>query len=125
MASLIPFFLVSNLLLLNQFPDAEVDQEVGRKHYPIQIGKARSSRIYMTFLILPFLVIILGVLLGLFPLSGLLGLLGLALVVPIMGGVMKYAEDEEGLIPVLGQNVLVNLVTPILLAVGLMIGWPG
>jgi 1,4-dihydroxy-2-naphthoate octaprenyltransferase len=124
-ASLIPFFLVSNLLLLNQFPDAEVDQEVGRKHYPIQIGKTRSSRIYLAFLILPFVAIALGVVFDSFPLSGLLGLLGLVLVVPIFRGVLTHAENTEELIPVLGQNVLVNIVTPALLAVGLMIGWSG
>lgn len=124
-ASLVPFFLVSNLLLLNQFPDAEVDREVGRKHYPIQIGKVRSSRIYLAFLILPFVAIVTGVLFDLLPISGLLGLLGLILVVPIFRGVQAHAESTENLIPVLGQNVLVNLVTPIALAVGLMIGWPG
>lgn len=123
-ASLIPFFLVSNLLLLNQFPDAEVDQEVGRKHYPIKIGKTRSSHIYLAFLILPFVVIGLGVVFASFPLSSLLGLLGLVLVVPIVRGVLTHAENTEELIPVLGQNVLVNIVTPILLAIGLMIGWP-
>jgi 1,4-dihydroxy-2-naphthoate octaprenyltransferase len=124
-ASLVPFFLVSNLLLLNQFPDVEVDREVGRKHYPIQIGKARSSWIYLTFLILPFIAIALGVVLDLFPLSGLLGLLGLLIVLPIIQGVLAHAENTEELIPVLGQNVLVNLATPILLAIGLMLGWPG
>ncbi len=124
-ASLIPFFLVSNLLLLNQFPDAEVDKRVGRKHYPIQIGKTRSSRIYLAFLILPFVVIGLGVVFDSLPLSGLLGMLGLILVVPIFRGVLTQVENTEELIPVLGQNVLVNIVTPILLAVGLVIGWPG
>ena len=29
LASLIPFFLVSNLLLLNQFPDVEADRSIG------------------------------------------------------------------------------------------------
>ena len=124
-ASLVPFFLVSNLLLLNQFPDAEVDREVGRKHYPIQIGKIRSSWIYLAFLILPFVSISIAVVFDLLPLSGLLGLLGLILVVPIFRGVLKHAENTEELIPVLGQNVLVNLVTPILLGVGLILDWPG
>lgn len=124
-ASLIPFFLVSNLLLLNQFPDAEVDRQVGRKHYPIQIGKERSSWIYLAFLISPFVTIVLGVVFGLFPLSGLLGLAGLIIVVPIIRGVLAHAENTEKLIPVLVQNVLVNIVTPFLLGVGLMIGWPG
>ena len=124
-ASLVPFFLVSNLLLLNQFPDAEADQSIGRKHYPITIGKENSSLIYIGFLIAPFLMIGLGIVAGYFPISSLIGLLSLILVVPVIRGVRKNAESFEGLIPLLGQNVLINLVTPVLVAVGIMIGWPG
>lgn len=120
-ASLIPFFLVSNLLLLNQFPDVEADRRVGRQHYPIQIGRIKSGRIYLAFLVMPFVVIVFGVVLGLFPLTGLIGLLGLVLVLPIFKGVQAHAGNPDKLIPTLGQNVLVNLATPVLLAVGLMI----
>jgi 1,4-dihydroxy-2-naphthoate octaprenyltransferase len=121
-ASLVPFFLVSNLLLLNQFPDADADRKVGRKHYPIQIGRAGSSRIYLAFLYLPFLAVAAGTAVGLLPLSGLLGLLGLALALPITRTVIAHTENIEQLLPALGQNVLVNLLTPVLLAVGLFIG---
>ncbi len=124
-ASLVPFFLVNNLLLLNQFPDAEADQTVGRKHYPIQIGKEKSSLIYIVFLLLPFVVIGFGVITGYFPLSSLIGFLSLLLVIPNSRGVLKHAESTEELIPFLGQNVLINLVTPVLVAIGLFIGWPG
>jgi 1,4-dihydroxy-2-naphthoate octaprenyltransferase len=124
-ASLVPFFLVSNLLLLNQFPDAEADQSIGRKHYPITVGKERSSLIYISFLILPFIMIVLGILGGYLPISSLIGLLSLVLVIPIIRGVLNNIESFEGLIPVLGQNVIINLVTPVLVAVGIMIGWPG
>jgi len=124
-ASLVPFFLVSNLLLLNQFPDLEVDQSIGRKHYPIQIGKQKSSLIYISFLLLPFAAIGLGVVTGLFPLSSLIGFLSLLLVLPITKGVLAHAEETEKLIPTLGQNVIINLVTPVLVAIGIFIGWPG
>ncbi len=125
LASLVPFFLVSNLLLLNQFPDAEADQSIGRKHYPIQIGKVKSSRIYLAFLILPFVVIGIGAVSGLFPLSSLIAFLSLILVVPITRGILTHAEETEKLIPILGQNVIINLVLPVLVAVGIFIGWPG
>jgi len=124
-ASLVPFFLVSNLLLLNQFPDLEADQSFGRKHYPIQIGKQKSSLIYISFLLLPFAAVGLGVATGLFPLSSLIGFLSLLLVLPIIKGVLAHAEETEKLIPTLGQNVIINLVTPVLVAIGIFIGWPG
>jgi 1,4-dihydroxy-2-naphthoate octaprenyltransferase len=124
-ASLVPFFLVSNLLLLNQFPDLEADQSIGRKHYPIILGRRKSSQIYIVFLFLPFVAIAAGIIGGYFPLSSLIGFLSLILVLPLTSGVMKNAESFENLIPVQGQNVIINLVTPILVAVGIIIGWPG
>lgn len=121
-ASLVPFFLVSNLLLLNQFPDVEADQSIGRKHYPIQIGKKKSSLIYILFLFLPFLSIGLGIISGFLPLLSLIGFLSLILAIPIASGVLKNAENTEQLFPTLGQNVIINLVMPVLVAVGMFIG---
>ena len=74
---------------------------------------------------MPFIVITIGAAVGLFPLSSLIGLLGLLVAVPILRGVTANVEDTEKLIPILGQNVIINLVTPILFAVGLLIDWPG
>jgi 1,4-dihydroxy-2-naphthoate octaprenyltransferase len=50
-ASLIPFFLVSDLLLLNQFPDVEADQSVGRYHPLIAIGRRASGYVYIVLLL--------------------------------------------------------------------------
>lgn len=122
LASLVPFFLVSNLLLLNQFPDVEADQNIGRKHYPIQIGKVKSSRIYLAFLFLPFVAIVFGILSGQFPLTSLIGFLSLILAIPITRGVLAHAEETEKLIPTMGQNVIINLVMPALVAFGIIIG---
>jgi len=48
-ASMVPFFLVSDLLLLNQFPDVTADKGVGRKHLPIAIGRKASVKVYGFF----------------------------------------------------------------------------
>jgi 1,4-dihydroxy-2-naphthoate octaprenyltransferase len=120
-ASLVPFFLVNNLLLLNQFPDVEADQSVGRRHYPITLGRATSAKIYLAFLVLAFLTVIIGVLVGALPLPALLGLLALFLAIPITRGVLANAEDTAQLMPSLGQNVLINLIMPVLVAIGLFL----
>jgi 1,4-dihydroxy-2-naphthoate octaprenyltransferase len=120
-ASLVPFFLVSDLLLLNQFPDVEADKSVGRRHYPIIAGRKISSFIYTAFLLGAYLVILLGVAFNLLPKFSLLGLLTLVLAVPVIRSVLRYADDIPHLIPALGQNVLINLLTPVLVAVGLFI----
>lgn len=120
-ASLVPFFLVSNLLLLNQFPDVDADRTVGRKHFPILIGRHLSSIIFSSFLVLTYLAIMLGVAFAVLPLGALLGLATLILAIPLLRGSIKYADDIRNLVPLLGNNVLVNLLTPVLVAVGLFI----
>jgi 1,4-dihydroxy-2-naphthoate octaprenyltransferase len=120
-ASLVPFFLVSNLLLLNQFPDVDADRTVGRRHFPILIGRHLSSIIFSTFLVLTYLAIMLGVAFAILPLGALLGLVTLILAIPLLKGAIKHANDIRDLIPLLGNNVLVNLLTPVLVALGLFI----
>lgn len=40
--SVLPFCLANNLLLLNQFPDVEADQSVGRRTLPVLLGRLGS-----------------------------------------------------------------------------------
>lgn len=121
-ASFVPFFLVSNLLLLNQFPDADVDKDFGRKHYPILIGKKASAVIFTSFVAGTYLSLILAVVLGLAPVWTLLGLITLVIAVPTVRGALKNAEDLPKLLPSLGQNVMLNLITPLLMGIGFLIG---
>ncbi|RLD11407.1 MAG: prenyltransferase [Chloroflexota bacterium] len=121
-ASLLPTFLVSNLLLLNQFPDVEADQSTGRKHYPIAIGREASSTLYGIFLLLAYLSVIVGVILNLLPIFSLLSLLTSILGWKIFQSARQNYEDIEALAPSMGMNVIVNITTPILLAIGLFIG---
>jgi 1,4-dihydroxy-2-naphthoate octaprenyltransferase len=120
-ASFVPFFLVSNLLLINQFPDVDADKTVGRRHYPIVIGRAKSAWIYVTFLLLVFIVIILGVLTNYLPPLSLLGLLGIPLAIRLMIGAVQNAENVEKLVPILSLNVLLTILTPTLLGIGLLL----
>lgn len=120
--SLVPFFLVNNLLLLNQFPDVEADQTIGRRNYPIILGRKWCAMIFGMFLLMTYLSIIFGVYFRYLPAASLLGLATLVLAVPSLVGVIRYAEDTKKLIPSMGMNVAVNIVTPALVAIGLFIG---
>ncbi len=121
-ASLTPFFLVSDLLLLNQFPDVEADRLAGRKHFPITIGRRASSIIYGLFLLLAFASVIVGVVLKLLPMASLIGLGALVAAVPAFLGAYRHAGNIERLIPFMGLNVIVNLIMPVLVATGLFVG---
>lgn len=121
-ASLVPFFLVSDLLLLNQFPDVEADRKVGRRHLPIVAGKKAASLVYGAFLFLTYVAIVAGVALSYLPKFSLAGLFTLLLAAPATIGAYRHADDVKGLVPFMGMNVIINLVTPLLVAIGLIIG---
>ena len=121
-ASLAPLFLVSELLLINQFPDIDADRTVGRHHLPISIGRVRSSHIYVGFLLAAFATIAAGPLLGLLPAWALLGLLPLPAAFYLARGVLRHAGDDKALVPYLGINVAVILGTTALYAAGILIG---
>jgi len=120
-ASLVPFFLVSDLLLLNQFPDLVPDRETGRKHLVIVLGRKAGAKVYGIFLICAFLSVIFGYVSGILPLGALLPLVLLALAIPTLRGVVRNAENIPELMPYMGKNVVLNILTPVFLAIGLFI----
>jgi 1,4-dihydroxy-2-naphthoate octaprenyltransferase len=121
-ASLVPFFLVSDLLLLNQFPDVEADKSVGRRHLPIVVGRRTSSLVYAAFLLLAYLAVVIGVWLGYLPKASLLGLGTIPVAVPTSMAAIRYGENTAKLIPYMGMNVIINIVTPTLVAIGILLG---
>jgi 1,4-dihydroxy-2-naphthoate polyprenyltransferase len=120
-ASLTPFFLVSNLLLLNQFPDQRPDREVGRRHLVITTSLGRGVTVYGLFLLGAYLAPVAGWLLGVLPAGALLGLLTAPLALQTFRAVRADHEDLGRLLPSMGKNVVLNLATPVLMAVGLFV----
>ncbi|MBT8441078.1 MAG: prenyltransferase, partial [Gammaproteobacteria bacterium] len=118
-ASLIPFFLVSNLLLLNQFPDLDADRAVGRNTLPIAIGMRRSSYVYLAFVLLGAASLVASIGMRWLPPQAAVGLLGFALAVPVFVGARRYGTDIDRLKPFMALNTIICLVTPLLVAAGL------
>ena len=120
-ASLIVFFLVNNLLLLNQFPDLEADKIAGRYHMPISIGRKKSAWIYAGFSAAAYAVLLLCVSVSFLPIYSLLGLLSLTLAVPAATMAVRYADDVGRLKTAMALNVAITLMTPVLVAGGLIL----
>ena len=121
-ASLVPFFLVSNLLLLNQFPDVEADRSAGRRHLPVLLGRPSSSQVFGIFLALAYVSLIIGVTTGTLAPVVLLGLLPVPLAVWVYAGVRRHADETGALVRYMGWNVVLTLATPTLVAAGLLVG---
>jgi 1,4-dihydroxy-2-naphthoate octaprenyltransferase len=122
LASLVPGFLVSNLLLLNQFPDAEADLTASRRHLAIALGKRTAAKIYVGLLFAAYLSLVLTAAFGVLPLTALLGLLTLPLGLKAAKGVLKHYDDTGNLIPFMGLNIQVTLLTPLLMGAGILLG---
>jgi len=120
-ASLCPAFLVSDLLLLNQFPDVDADRAVGRKNYPITHGRPAATRLYGALLALAYASLLAGVAGAWLPKMSLLALLSSPLAFAAWRGARDNANDVSALFPAMRLNVIVNLLTPVLLAMGLFL----
>ena len=121
LASLVPGFLVSNLLLLNQFPDVEADASVARRHLPIVVGREKSSLIYSVLVLAAYLALIISVEVDKLPDLALLGLVTLPLGLLVVMGVRRYHDQIEHLVPVMARNVMLTLFFPMLMAIGIIV----
>jgi 1,4-dihydroxy-2-naphthoate octaprenyltransferase len=122
LAALVPFFLVNNLLLLNQYPDIQADKSVGRNHFPIAYGTRISSYVYGIFSISAYSAILIGVYYGYFPDLSLIALLPAALSIYSLTGAFKYADKIGAHTQFLGTNVAATLLTPLLLGIAITFG---
>ena len=120
-ASVAPGILTANLLFLNEFPDREADQKGGRRHLVIFLGKKDASLIFVALLSASYLCIIIGVLTKMMPVLALIGLGTIGFGWKAAKGALKYYDDTNRLIPVLGMNVITILGTQALLAIGYVI----
>jgi 1,4-dihydroxy-2-naphthoate octaprenyltransferase len=122
MVAVIPFLLVNNLLLLNQYPDIEADSQVGRNHFPIAYGIGRSNLVYGLSVIATVVAIITYILLGYLPMLSLIALFPLPLALYSLSGAIKYGANIGSYPQYLALNVVVAVLTPLLLGVSLIYG---
>ena len=122
LAALVPFFLVNNLLLLNQYPDIEADRSIGRHHLPIAYGTTISSIVYGLQSLFAGLVILLAVHLGHFPPLSLLAALPLLLSLYSLAGALKHGDSVGQHPKYMAANVAVTLSTPFILGISLIYG---
>jgi 1,4-dihydroxy-2-naphthoate octaprenyltransferase len=113
--------LTYNLLLLNEFPDAEADRAGGRHHMVVVLGKRAARWLYAAVEAGTFLSIILGVIFGVLTPWVLLGLIAAVPAARAVRITLKHYESFEALIPAQGANVQAVIGTNILMAAGYVI----
>jgi len=118
----VPFLLINNLLLLNQYPDIEADRKVGRRHFPITYGVKQSTNVYGLFVLMTMLVIVLLVSFECIPMLGFIALTPMPLALFAFSGAVKYKEAIGDHPEYLGANVAVTILTPLLLSISIISG---
>ena len=98
-----------------------MDQKGGRYHWVINMGRAKSAVVYCVLMLVCFNLIFLIPWISRFPITVLLGLGTLPLAIGACRVVSKYHSEIDRLIPSMGLNVMVVLLTNVLLGVGLLI----
>jgi 1,4-dihydroxy-2-naphthoate octaprenyltransferase len=116
-ASIPSGILVHNLLLLNEFPDAEADKTAGRKTLPITMGGRGAGIVYSVLTIVLYLWIIGWVAAGVMPVFCLISLVTLPFAVRALRGALN-CQDDSKLMPAMANNVLLVLLTQLFLGIG-------
>ncbi len=112
-------FMTFNLLLLNEFPDEEADRSGGRRNLILLFGRRPAARMFALAGIATPVSIIVAVLLQALPVFALAAALPTLLLVPAF----KWAFSEPARpvpIPAMGGNVVWNLATNSVMALGLI-----
>ncbi|WP_319782934.1 prenyltransferase [Oceanisphaera sp. IT1-181] len=111
--------LVSNLLLLNQFPDVTADRQVGRRNYPILLGLEPCAIIFSILHLVALGLLLLGVSLAWLPNHALVALLSAGVLIKLIPGVIRQHSNRHALTSYLGLNVFFIHLYLLLLSAGL------
>jgi len=121
-ASLVPFFLSNNLLLLNQYPDIAADKSVGRRHFPIVYGERKGILLYGNTVMATCGVIVIGISTGIFPELSVVCLFPMVGAGTIFFGIARHGTALSRLLPYLGMNVGVTILTSVFLGLSILYG---
>ena len=119
---LVPFFLVNNLLLLNQYPDIKADASIGRNTFPISFGLNKSNIMYAFFLLAAYSLILVNILQEHISSLSFIAVIPALFSIFALVGASKYASKIGDYPRYMGANVAAAILTPLLLGVSILNG---
>lgn len=119
-SALLVFFMVNNLLLLNQLPDVDADREIGRQNIWLTKGNQFAFNAYLsTTLIIPTLFLF-SIWCNIWPALSLLALIPWCLTLYAWRGAKRVGNDIAQYPQFLAMNVLATLGVPFILSLTLL-----
>ena len=122
LVSLVPFFLINNLLLLNQYPDIRADASVGRKTFPIAFGLKKSNLVYTLFMTAAYSLILFLIVKDYIPNLSLIALTPMLFSLFALFGAIKFSSKIAEAPIYMAANVAAAILTPLLLGLSIAYG---
>ncbi len=113
--------LIAAVLYINEFPDHDADQRVGKKTLVVALGRKRAVWGYVALVVTAFASVFAGGITRLFPVTALLALATLPLAYRAVRGAAHYYADTTQLIPTNAATIQLHLLTGLLLCLGYII----
>lgn len=109
LASLPVALFITNVLWINQFPDARADEAAGKRHWVVRLGKQRAVWGYIAMLASAYIIVVGSVILGQMALSALLMLLTLPIAFKIVRILRVNYDNSPALTPALAMTIQLHL----------------
>jgi 1,4-dihydroxy-2-naphthoate octaprenyltransferase len=119
--SLVPGFLITAVIWINEFPDFFADKKVGKKNLVVRLGRKKATTYYALLLAATYIPIVMGIFTRLSPFTTSVALLTLPLACRnIYITKRKYNKPQE-LTPAMSGTILLFASTTLLLAIGYLL----
>ncbi|NPV58772.1 MAG: prenyltransferase [Actinobacteria bacterium] len=121
LASLPPAFLITDIILINEFPDLQTDREAGKLTLVARLGSGFSRYVYIIMVVAAYALVVAFSLLEVYGGWGFLGLAGLPFSLPASAILWREHDRADKLVPAQAMTILAHLATGLALAVGIWI----
>ena len=111
--------LVGNILVINGFPDAAADAQVGKRTLVVRLQPRRAAWVYLGIALLAHLWLLGGTWLFIHPEPALWGMISLPFSLSAFVGVVKHAEQPSRLAPAIVLTIVAAVVHGVAMSAGL------
>jgi 1,4-dihydroxy-2-naphthoate octaprenyltransferase len=121
LASLPVAILIALILYVNEVPDRPADAASGKRTLPVRFSQDVIVRAYEAAVVLTFVLIAGFAIAGVTARPTIIALLGAPLALPVVRALREHYDQPYALMPAMGKNIQLHLVTGLLLVVGYVI----
>ena len=121
LASLPVAILIALILYVNEVPDRSGDAASGKRTLPVRWSKEAVVRGYEVAVVVTFGLILVFAVTGLIVRPTLIALLAAPLALPVVRALPESYDQPYALMPAMGKNIQLHLVTGVLLVLGYVI----